>query len=134
MSDRKEYLRNWRMLNKERIKQHNIAYYENNREEILEKSKIFLQSDKGKKKRIEWRTSPSGMKSNRISNWKQRGVKCDDFDALYEKYLNTKNCENCDVELCDDVKINGNSKCLDHDHETGVFRNVLCNYCNVKRR
>ena len=26
-----------------------------------------------------------------------------------------------------------NKKCLDHDHKTGLFRNIICNRCNVIR-
>ena len=39
--------------------------------------------------------------------------------------LQTKSCECCKCSLPDMSK-----RCLDHDHETGELRGVLCNNCN----
>jgi len=74
----------------------------------------------------------AGIKSNRISKWKRRDVISDDYDKLYEMYINTKNCQECNIELIEG-KYGNNKKGLDHCHKTGEFRNVLCQTCNVKR-
>ena len=87
---------------------------------------------KEKKRKKIYNQTPPAKKSGLITNWKRIGVICDDFDTLYERYLNTKLCEECNVELTTGERTK-NSKCLDHDHETGKFRNVLCHACNVKR-
>ena len=80
----------------------------------------------------EYYQTEAGKKSNRISKWKQRGVINDDFIALYNYYLNCKNCEGCNIELQEGY-FGNNKRCLDHDHQTGLFRNVLCHSCNLKR-
>jgi len=104
MPDRKEYFQ---------------KYYEKNKKEILERQQKYDQSEAGKKK-------------HRISDWKQMGVKSDDYNELYEYYINCWECENCGVELVEG-NYGNNKRCLDHCHITGLFRNVLCNYCNVLR-
>jgi len=116
---RKEYKKEYYENNKDKIKE----YYENNKDKILEQA-----SKRGK----EYYNSDVGYKTKRIYAWKGRGVICDDFESLYEYYINCNNCEECNIEL---VKgdIGVNKKCLDHDHLTGKFRNVLCCSCNVKR-
>jgi len=84
----------------------------------------------------EWYQSSVGQKSILISKWRQRGLIETDqytFDELYEIYLYHTNCEECEVELTTGKRCS-TSKCLDHDHETGKFRNILCHTCNVKRR
>tara|TARA_R110001592_G_C12903843_1_gene726894 strand:- start:380 stop:739 length:360 start_codon:yes stop_codon:yes gene_type:complete len=83
-------------------------YYSGNREMILKKNK----------------TDPRRLKSSRINNWKRRGV-VGDLNELYDKYLNTDKCE-----ICEKTFISSRDKCLDHDHDTNLFRYFLCKDCN----
>ena len=69
-------------------------------------------------------------KSVYICKWKKRGVIDEDYNKLYEYYLSIEECDNCGVELNQD---GATRKCLDHDHKSGLFRNILCNVCNVTR-
>ena len=95
-------------------KQKTKEYYLKNREKILEWNKT------------------DGKKSIKISSWKKRGVISDNYSSLYDYYLNCNNCELCNVELIEG-NYGNNKKTLDHDHETGLFRYVLCNTCNSHR-
>ena len=96
-------------------------YRENNKELIKEKKK-------------EWRQTPEGVKSGTITNWKRRGLICEDYDSLYCHYLNATECDNCGVEFGEFRDGSSSYKTMDHSHETGVFRNFLCNKCNLLRR
>ena len=115
----KEYFKEYHKNNKEHINEQKKEYYKNNQEHKKEYQKEYNQTDAGKKTRI-------------ISNWKRRGLIHDDYEALYEKYINTWECENCAIEL-----VTGhtapNRRCLDHCHITGKFRNILCHCCNIER-
>lgn len=91
------------------------------KEEKKEQRKKYDQSEKGKK-------------SRRIKDWKRIGVICSDFDSLYQKYIDTKNCEECKREFGQWGDGSGSFRCLDHNHESGQFRNIICCSCNVKRR
>ena len=65
--------------------------------------------------------------NNTIRNWKRRGVIHTDYNALYDKYINTTRCNHCDKEFKD-----SRDRCMDHDHNTGLFRNIVCKWCNNK--
>ncbi len=56
--------------------------------------------------------SPNHYKGKMIAKWKGRGVKYDDFDELFEVYINTNNCSHCLKEFKDSRKRN-----LDHSHQ-----------------
>jgi len=101
---------------KEKRKEFHKKYYQENKTEMLGRHK-----------------TQDGIKSKCISNWKQRGVISEDYSSLYDRYLNYKNCEICNIEFINDKRC-GATKCLDHSHKTGLFRNFLCLTCNIKRR
>lgn len=110
--------------NKEKLKQKRLEYYEKNKEQ--EKQKMREYSKKHHK-------TEKGIKQTRISGWKYQGIICENYDEMYERYINTKNCEKCNVELIEAKLTTTNRKCLDHDHKTGLIRYVLCHKCNSKR-
>jgi len=87
----------------------------------------------------EWaKNNPDKIK---ISGWKQKlklksktgeRLTNEEWKDLYVRWVNCKNCECCGKEF-KLVKNSFNDKQLDHNHETGVFRNFLCNKCNKIR-
>ena len=105
---KKEYMRQYRLDNKERITEQKKEYYKNNKEQIKEYDK-----------------KPNSVKRRSIRHWRQRGVIHEDFNKLYELYLNTTECMVCNATFKDTT-----DRCLDHCHTTGEYRNVLCRTCN----
>ena len=115
--ERREYNRKYRKKNREKLKEYDKKRYEERKEYMRE-----------------YKQSPAGKKSHRIGNWKFIGVIHDNYDELYERYLNTEFCELCNIKLTEDKVNTKTTRCLDHDHNTGEVRNVVCWLCNVKRR
>jgi len=120
----KEKMKEWREKNKQKIKEQQKEYNEEHKEKIKEQQKEYQK---------EWRQTDQGKKSQRIHNWKRSGLICEDYDKLYEYYLNTNDCDKCGIELVEGL-YGANKKCMDHNHKTGIFRNILCNTCNCNSR
>ena len=110
--------------NKEKLKQKRLEYYERNKEQEKIKMKEFSKK---------YHQTDRGIKSSRIAGWKYQGIKCENYEEMYERYINTKSCELCNVELIEAKLATTNRKCLDHDHKTGLVRNVICHKCNSKK-
>ena len=69
---------------------------------------------------------PKRHKYFTIYKWKYRGVIHNDFNILYEEYINTFNCHHCHKEF-----ITNRNRHLDHCHITGEFRYIVCCACNT---
>jgi hypothetical protein len=53
----------------------------------------------------------------------------EDFELfIYPKYIYATNCE-----LCNKKFKNTKDRQLDHNHETGEIRNIVCNSCNQRK-
>jgi hypothetical protein len=126
-SSQKYYLRNRDVLVKKAREK-----YQGNKEEILKYKKEYYKSNKDT--RLEYQKNyykcPERVKMNVIAGWIRRNIKSDDYNQLYEYYKSVNNCELCDCELTNGRGLKG-KRHLDHDHETGEFRNVLCGSCNI---
>jgi len=122
--DRKEYmkayLKEWREKNKERLKEYQKEYREKNKEKIKESMKVHYKT-------------PAGKKLSTIKNWKKSGLINEDYDALYQKYIESTNCEECGCEYGKYGDGSLTFRCMDHSHITGLFRNFLCQRCNITR-
>ena len=69
---------------------------------------------------------PKYHKSVKKRKWKFLGVDMDNFDEIYNRYINSSQCE-----LCNKIYEKTYDRCLDHCHTTGKFRNVVCRRCNT---
>ena len=100
-------------VNKEERAAYNKARYEKKKDEIKAQTKAYYKT-------------PSGKKSQIVSCWKRHGV-IGDLSKIYdERYLPSTNCEVCNKEFS-----STRDRCLDHDHETSLFRQILCRNCNT---
>jgi hypothetical protein len=116
----RECQRRYKAKNKELLKQKNKEYRERNKEKCFERTKKCFDAN-----------PEMYIKTKRISVWKNYGIIHDDYNALYDKYLNTNNCEECGIQMC--FGKGKDARCVDHDHETGMVRNIICRSCNSRR-
>ena len=115
---RLEYYRAWRNKNRTSIQAYKKAWACEHKHDIQKHQKTY-------------RNTPHGKRACLISNWKKIGIIVDDYDELFERYKETKECDNCGVEL---FGLGRERKCCDHDHsitDKPNFRNILCCYCNL---
>ena len=52
----------------------------------------------------------------------------DNFEEIYNNYINAKHCE-----LCNKQFQNTRDRQMEHCHATGQFRNIVCNNCNSRK-
>ena len=157
---KKEQDRLYYIENKEKFKERGIEYRENNKDKISEQQRLYRINNKEKIKEYnltrrpkkittppiiqtkeersnkirKWQKTEKGMKSRTMANWRGRRLLDnfnDNYETIYRIYLSTKFCDDCGYELnTGDTRM---KKCLDHCHQSGYFRGVVCNSCNVRR-
>ena len=150
--DKKIYMKQYRLENKEKIKQQRKQYRLKNKEKINEYNKKYrienkryfnnynqnynneyYKNNKDQIKIIKqkYRQTENGKKNKKISDWKLSGLKeyGYTYEEVYEYYLSVNNCEVCKVKLNTNIKT---QKCMDHCHHTGCFRWILCQSCNIQ--
>ena len=149
IEEKREYIKNWKKQNKDKVRENNKKYREENKAKIKnyrdknkEYHKKYLKNyrEKNKEKNKEYKKNwveNNHMKVT-INKWKLRGLnsddyESDDYESIYYLVMSTENCEGCGCKLTDNKPRTSTSRCMDHDHETGLFRAVLCLVCNSKQ-
>ena len=77
----------------------------------------------------------SPHQGDRICKWKKSGeiyktCSVEDWKELYNIYMGVTHCPCCSVELTGGQ--GSNSRNLDHDHNTNLYRATICHACNTK--
>ena len=70
----------------------------------------------------------AGKKSMTKSSWrKERLIDSDNdnYEKLYQIYIITTHCNSCIAQFTDSF-----DRCMDRDHDTGLFRQIICQSCN----
>ena len=112
----REYQRQWKLKNPDKMEEYKQNGLEHKREYNRNYMRNKINTDEGRKQHL-------------IRTWKGRGIIHDDFDTVYDIYIDTDKCDVCNVELTDGR--GKNSRNLDHNHETGEIRGIICKRCNV---
>lgn len=128
LEDKKLYYQN----NRESRSQYNKNYREKNREKLKQYTKEWYDENKDTKVK-DYRESENGMKLNKKSDWKRHGLNMENFDEIYDIHTKITHCESCGCELTNDKTMTPTTKCMDHNHITGYYRNTICNCCNIRR-
>jgi hypothetical protein len=123
--NKKEYRKQYYLKNKKRIQKAHAVYKVNNKEKIknLNKSYRTKPEIKAKQKKYikEYQTNPKNKPALAVNRLK---YKITSFGLTIDLY-NKKCAKGC--ELCGSKS----RLCLDHDHDSGLFRGILCTRCNT---
>jgi hypothetical protein len=114
--DQVEYKHKWYLKNRERLLEKTKQYGIDNKEQIKEYKKQYAK-----------------RKTFKLKQWKKYGL-VGDYDEIWKRYCETENCDLCNVKLTLESKITSTRKCMEHNHETGEFRNITCHKCNMTRK
>ena len=91
-----------------------------------EKKQEYLQTEKGKRviQKAQLKYRESGKKRDHQLE-RLYGITLAEYDEMFEKQKGLCN-------ICGKPSMNGKRLCVDHNHETGEIRGLLCNWCNLR--
>ena len=75
-----------------------------------------------------YRQTPKGHKLHTKANWHTEKLidsDNDNYEKLYQIYIITTHCNSCIAQFID-----SSDRCMDRDHDTNLFRQIICQYCN----
>ena len=143
-ANKKASNKKYRDNNKEQVKASNKKWRDNNNKEDIKinnkkwrddnKEKLKEYYEERKEKIKEYQQTPKRRRFSRIKNWKSKDMiePEEGWEAFMDRVENTKNCDLCGIELTEDRHPTSTTRCVDHSHITHLFRNIVCNGCNIR--
>ncbi len=146
MKSKIDYMRLWRLNNKNRIKLNNKKYVSKNKKVLSEKHKIYIKNNPEKAKQYHKNYSlkyPEKIKENRKKYTQKYGYKPkSELQKLKNKVsrlkikLTLKEYKNLIIKqnnlcaICLNTCKTKRALSIDHNHITGKVRGLLCMKCN----
>ena len=139
MRDRKEYMKQWYEKHKEEKREHSRQWNLNHKIEKAEYDKQYRKDNKEHYKQYRLDHKKERTEYNRRYNYEHKeesakrnkkwrlnvahGLTYKEWEGLW--YAQDGRCAICDKFFAEQIDIN-----VDHDHETGKIRGLLCRKCN----
>ena len=117
------------------------AQYQKNKAYYLEQARLQSLTPEFKLLKQKYRASARGKLTAKLAHhkwnkenhdkatkthWKAWGIICD-FEAIYDILIHTDRCD-----FCDESFKSSYYRCLDHCHDCGAVRGILCRPCNTR--
>lgn len=116
----------YHISNKDEIKAKDKLYYEANAEVIKNKQKKYYEANKDKVKKYIQTYNKTNPDVQRKTQYKRKfGITLDDYDKMFD--IQEGKCSICTKHQSELKKLLH----VDHNHETGKIRGLLCGDCNL---
>lgn len=132
------------MRTKEQLREYGRAWYIRNRERTIAKNQAWVAAHRDKVKEYQDRYRANNRQTRLESQRKWRdknqhrlpamrrsgmlrklyGLTIDSYNALLLK-------QGGKCAICETIILPGNKSAIDHDHDTGEVRGILCTQCNT---
>jgi hypothetical protein len=113
------YMKLYAEKNKQKLREHGKQY----RVEQLEKNPNHYSDQYNKYKKTHQKYREENKEILAENQWKSRGI----IDMTYGKYVEELKIQNNKCKICD---CDMTRPQVDHDHNTGKYRGILCIPCN----
>ena len=119
----------WRKKNRESDRIYTRNYYAKNREKFRERDRIYKRENRDKiritERKYYWKNKEKVDARNRARFLRQY------YNLPIEKYEEMYKAQNGACAICKDINTSGRKLAVDHNHNTGVIRGLLCSRCNL---
>ncbi len=131
---KKEYMKEWRKKNKDALNEKARQAYNAKKEAIQQRRRELYQLNKDKKQQY-YNDNKERILSLRQKNRKRTknnhlqsryGISVEDFEKMLVEQQNK--CYICYIDVQETIK---KRLCIDHDHDSGKIRKLLCTKCNT---
>ena len=138
MFNEKEYMKKYRIKNKEKLREYGEQYYKDNKEILLERSKQWVKDNPEKCKKISKRYYEKNHKEliERARRWtkdhpeKLKEKNLSRYNLSYEDWVKMWVSQDGECAICKEPFAKQSEAHVDHNHETGKIRGLLCVKCN----
>ena len=139
-SKSRAHAQKYRRNNKKKIAVSTKKHREQNKDKLYSKTKLWKENNKDKTKKswVEWRERNvkrrkvykknrriKGLEimSDRKQNYKKYNITIEDYDKMFDEQGGV-------CYICHEPSLNQRLS-VDHNHETGKVRSLLCSRCNI---